>query len=368
MSSYNPHNNKYLTNESECIDRQFSFSNEIHPSKDNIIKTNNMLCEGNIMLEPRLQEYIKKKKFYKQNNIHSPISPEKEFNITNKDRKILKDFLGGRKNMYLKGNKYIEPKNDITKKSFPSKTYRDGDSRVLKPNNFKYNNDVPNRGMFYSDNPNEYYKQDMIPLDVNMDSRDFGVFTNYEKNGFTNEDTNGLFMTDSKNDDGYGWNLNESKFNPRIDPKIDPGVEEHNKLKSQYRIGPNNNNNNNYVDNIKYSEKSDVDYESKKFIPNVSSNVRKDLNTSSYDRMPVFNKDYMNTELETSLVRGMPSNNKSKSYGYRNSDEHYYDYINDDFQHPDNVVMPFPRGGEGTRQYDKGMAKNNYIYNNRENY
>ena len=338
---YNQQDTIYMTQRAlGSIDKQFNFSNEVYPSRDNMIKTKNMMCDGDIMLEPRLQEYIKKKKFYKQNNIDPNISLEKEFSITNKDKKILKDFLNGKKNMYLKGNKYNEPKFDGKNKSFPSKSFRDDDPRVLKVNNIKYNNNIPNRGMFYSDTFDGYYEKDMMPLDVKMDSRDFGSYDIPEKYD-DREVINGLFTTDNTHDNNNGWNLNETKFNPRIDPKIDPGIEENNKFESQYRINP-------IVDYSKLSNKNGNSY-------------------GFTNPGTKFIKNNMNTELETLLVRGMPSNNKSKSYGYRNPDEHYYDYISDDFQHPDNVVLPFPQGGEGTRQYDKGLARNNYLYNNNRN-
>ena len=343
---YRQQNNRYLTNNTECIDTQFSFSNEVYPSKDNITKTKNMICDGNIMLEPRLQEYIKKKKFYKQNGIYTDVSIEKEFNITNKDKKILKDFLNGKKNMYLKGNKYVEPSsNKSEKKIFPSKFYRD-DSRVLKVDNINRNNNLPNRGMFYSDTLDEYYEKDMTPLDVNMDMRDFAINNrpeNYQEKYNNEEDINGLFTTDDS-DKVYGWSLNETKFNPRIDPKIDPGVEDKNNYNSQYRI---NSNMPTFKDHM-YTNKESVALTTKGSVALTKGSVAL-------------------TELENSLVRGMPSNNKSKSYGYRNVDEHYYDYIDDDFQHPDNVVLPFPRGGEGTRQFDKGLARNNNLYNNNRN-
>jgi hypothetical protein len=322
----------YRQNYAQKINQQYNFTNEVYPSKDNVRQTNNMLCNGNIMLEPRLQEYIKKKKFYKQNNILLDVSIEREFGITNKDRKIIKDFISGKRNMYIKGNKYNEPKNNnsnYSHKIFPSKTYRDNDSRVLT-NNTQQQKDIPNRGMFYSDKFEDYYEKDMEPLNIQMDSRDFNGSTVEKYNN--DEHMNHLFMTDNQHDTQDGWSIktqykpNNTRFNPRNDPKIDPIMGNHmeNKYDSQYRIN------------------SDYNY-----------------------KMP---NNINNSDLETQLIRGMPTNNKSKTYGYRNVDEHYYDYISDDFQHPDNVVLPFPRGGEGTRQYDKGLARNNYLYkNNRDN-
>lgn len=358
---------------SAYVDKQFSFNNEIYPTKYDTNKSKNMMCGGNIMLEPRLQEYMKKKKIYKQNNINMDISLEKEFGITSIDKSVMKDFLLGKKDMYTRNpNEFY----DMQKKKvggFPSKEYRDKDSRVIKINN-KTETNVINRGMFYDDN-NNYYKEDMPPLDLRMDSRDFSGGNKYDMNG----ELDGLFHT---NDDKYGWNLNEDRFNPRIDAKIYPGIENHNKNNSQYRVKGDNRNNyiiNNMMednegsysdvfkepqrhinyDDMRISEKSDIDYDSRKFIPNVSSNSKRDMNTSIYTRNNITRNEQSNIDAENELLLGMPHNSKKKTYGFRSVDEHNYDYIDNDFQHPDNVVLPFPRGGEGTRQYGKGLAKNN---------
>lgn len=60
----------------------------------------NIECENGICLEPRLQEYIKKKKHYKKNNIHVDLPLEKQYNITGGDVKLIKAFLKGDKSVY----------------------------------------------------------------------------------------------------------------------------------------------------------------------------------------------------------------------------------------------------------------------------
>lgn len=397
------------------IDTQFSFSNEVFPSKSDVSKNRNMICNNNIMLEPRLQEYLKKKKYYKQNYIIPCVSLEKEFHITNKDKKMIKDFLRGKKNLYDVNGKYNELLHQdlSTKNSFPSKNYRDNDPRVLTINKININEKKPiNRGMFCPDDDDGYYATDMIPLDI-TDARDFENKTlNEQDNMYNNKQYNGLSYFDNAEKDSNGWSLNNSRFNPRSDPKIDKGIQDKCKYNSQYRIDPRNNyvmdnmansnmdnmsnniwgsfNNNTTLNNDtlkntlidnnilyngtsygnknnnSYNETNNIDYDNKRFIPNVNGNNKRDINTSAYKRMPYMgNSELINSTLETELIRGMPHNNKSKSYGYRNPDEHYYQYINNEFQHPNNVVLPFPRGGEGTRQFDKGSAKNKYIEHRR---
>jgi hypothetical protein len=55
---------------------------------------------SSIQLEPRLQEYTRRKNFNKENNIEPAIKEEKEFDITQHDLKIIKRFQQGKKKIY----------------------------------------------------------------------------------------------------------------------------------------------------------------------------------------------------------------------------------------------------------------------------
>ena len=69
------------------------------------------------------------------------------------------------------------------------------------------------------------------------------------------------------------------------------------------------------------------------------------------------------SELEADLIKGMPSSRvKNRSYGYRNPQENYFDYIDEDYQSPDTSVQSWVRGGESTRLENKNPAKNR-VYN-----
>lgn len=344
-----------------------NFTNIVHPSKAEIVdKLQNMYCNGDIMLEPRLQEYLKKKKFYKDNSIEPCVSPEKEFLITAFDIKLLRNFLHGNRNIYDKNvhDKLSGKSNsNNSKRSFPSKEFRD-DKRVPKIEKSKKQYEMPlNRGMFVPEDNGRYY--DDIDNNNNsnsriMDARDFPKI------------------------DGRGFDLNETKFSPRIDPKIYRGEEKHSKYESQYRIPPDPRNEqiisdlskkrNNYIDDNEslfnsntyhskygsdatptYSSISDMDMDNKLVIPNVASKSKKDMNSSDYRFESYYNRgNKRNDEMENNLSRGMPSYRpKNKSYGYRNPAENYYNYIDEDYQ-----VESWTRGGDATRLDNKNPARN----------
>src|SRR5438067_2510441 len=104
---------------SQYFDNNFNFNNIVENKYEDINSKKNMYCDGDIMLEPRLQEYLKKKKFHKENNIEPCISIEQEFRITLTDKKLLRAFLKGKKDIY-NNNKYnLNIKNKNKKRFFP---------------------------------------------------------------------------------------------------------------------------------------------------------------------------------------------------------------------------------------------------------
>ena len=252
-----------------------------------INENNNKNNNDKMMLEPRIQEYIKKKKYYKTQNIKPIVDLEKEFQISKIDKKIIREYIRGKeiKNIYKK--KYNNNES-LKKKIFPSsKNGLRNDPRVPK-NSKKITNEI-----MYNNNYNN--------IENILDDRIFSE--SYSKTAF------------KKNKKKY--NIDESRFEPRNDPRIYQGVEKYNKKKSHYN-----------------------------------------LESKICDLIPD-NKQEID---ETELIRGMPIHTM-KSYGYRNPEEHYYNYIDEEIQNPDNIVLDFPRGGESTRINNKKITNKKYISN-----
>jgi hypothetical protein len=309
----------------------------------------NLKCSGDIMLEPRLQEYMKKRKYYKENGIQPSVPLEREFSISNNDKRLLRAFLSGDTNVYKQKRyeKIMEEKK--REASFPSSNFPE-DPRVLVP--IKQENKVPtNRGMFVPEKNNRYYEDPIKVQDEKiMDSRDF-----CDKNF-------------------RGFDVNDSKFNPRPDPKINPGYEDINKCGSPYRISDGS-----VYDSCKASQKRKHKMSTK----NTYNDYHNDPHQTylNYDLIDEYEHNMnrikkekpiikehpdskllyqsrMNTEVESELIRGMPSMRPhNRSYGYRDTFENHFDYIDDDFQNPDNTDL-WVRGGEATRLDNKFATKN----------
>lgn len=387
-------------------------------------KLKNMSCDGDIMLEPRLQEYLKKKKFNKENNIHCVVTPEQEFQITKYDKRVLRAFLSGKRDIYT--NKNYDPlkkeHRPTSRTYFPSKEYRE-DSRVPVINTRKP--DLPkNMGMFAPDKPSDpIYAGERRELDEVMDCRDLAFNTSSAEKFICKPELQNPY-------DGTGFDLNHQKFNPRNDmkmrgPDVNPGQERCNKYKSQYRIDPyghsktvDNDPRNKYIigdllnnkrdhhvhsknidpiynqvqdqaatfephkmhtdyrlldnktqrqmatyareENPTYGGMADMDINNKINVPNMGCRSKKELNYTDY-RMSDFSpqRELLNTEVETAMTRGMPQNT-TKSYGYRNPAEHYFQYIDSDFNNEDFVDLAHHRGGFPTRFDNKTLAKQKY--------
>lgn len=325
-------------------------------------KLNNPMCDGNIMFEPRLTEYLKKKAYYRDNGIEPCISVEKEYSITKDDLQKIKMFLGGDKSIYHPKNNVLNKEFKTQKQYFPSIKFRDNDKR-MKIFNFKNQkmNKPINRGMFAPDTPSDDFYDD--PTDKIISSSKYGPTImdgrDFRSDYLEDQPMSKRTYFDPPNTDkpkSYGF----SNYPPILDYKVPIYNEPLDTVRNCYKEGIHKTNVNDiigkldtYTTNLSptYSSNSEMDNNTKIVIPNVASNGKKCLDISSYKPVP-----YMGygrgappeTEDETELMLGMPSKT-SKSYGYRNPHEHYFDYISDDMQIPEHTVLPFPRGGLSTR-------------------
>ena len=337
-------------------------------------KLNNPMCNGNIMFEPRLAEYLKKKAFYRDNGIEPCISIEKEYSITNDDLQKIKMFFSGDKNIYHPKNNVLNKEFKTEKQYFPSIKFRNTDKR-MKIFNFKEPkmNLPTNRGMFAPNKPSDDYYDD--PLDnmdkitssstygpTIMDGRDF------RSDQLENHPVSQRTYFDPPNTDYKAKSHGFANYPPILDYKVPIYNEPLDTVRKCYKEGIHKTNVNDiigkldtYTTNLSptYSSNSEMDNNTKIVIPSVASKGKKCLDVSSYKPVP-----YMgygrggspNTEDETELMLGSPSKT-AKSYGYTNPHEHYFDYISDDMQIPEHTVMPFPRGGLSTRLDNHDTAR-----------
>jgi hypothetical protein len=187
--------------------------------------------------------------------------------------------------------------------------------------------------------------QDIDPRKYGSDPRNKYIVSNLSKKEAEIKNNSGIQMTTGNN---AFSNLSDCQKN------------NYNLINNQDKQHNSNQNGYGKIEKGSFSEKSTMDLENKMVIPKMSHNLNKGLDHSSYRTMPNFRDpkeaNKINIDAETAMIRGMPSHT-TKSYGYRNPVEHHYQYIDPEFNNPENSVESWMRGGESSRRDNKALAK-----------
>jgi len=326
----------------------------------------NAMCNDGIMLEPRLMEYLNRKKTYRDNDIDSCVSLEKTYSISKDDKRRISQYMKGKRNLYTSNKLNL-------------------DSHFINPSKNKF---VTLEDKSKSLDPHMVRLQQKMQKhrDANTSRRNFsgmdGVYqdTPYD---FSGDNMYGrptaTRNTNSHTDDDYLLDLqNEELFdNPNYihHPKRRSNMTYHHEPKVSM-------NNRLFTRDLGYSRKdmehkqtvdkiigefdsyanqqgnslyrcTEVDMNNRKFIPNVSSNYKRG-HTTKYQAVPYMSgNNPRNIDMANSLQYGVNSR-AGKQFGYRNPTEHYYNYIDKDIQHPNHVVND---RGLPSRAYNKTRAR-----------
>lgn len=341
--------------------------------QDYDIDIDQVMCNAPLSLEPRLQEYLNKKKYYGENNIKPVVPLEQEYMITDNDRRTVITFLNGDQDIYnftkakqsTIGMETVAP----TKNFFPSSKFKP-DKRLEKMKEKQKRDREAIRQRNNYGNMSE--SSNITNLKFSTQTGDDDHLYKSQRQSINDAYDAPLFL-DSK------YSEQENKY--RINYKPDKLTEQHIPSTIQYKqtkhyekpINKHNKSNDylphdtnvnkiignldTYVDhtNTIYHQNLEMDTDQKVIKPALNTNGKCNLNTSRYQPIP-----YMGTKaglkdinIANSLQCGLPSRG-SKSYGYKNPSEHYFDYIDGDIQKPEHTVLPFPRGGMQTRYDNHG--------------
>lgn len=293
-----------------------------------------------LMMEPRLMEYIKKKKFYKENGIEIDFL-DKEFQITKQDMVRLKAYLRGDKKTIDEDvhKDYIDP----SKSSFPSGEFKKDprfdrvkikqqkeaeaqeqrhDYGVISKGYDMYRDDRP----FASASGNDFKKSDFNPNDWFKSSKDEMRRQNEKppKNSFSRSNT----YTNPK-----------SSYNSYL--SSDTTVQD-----DKHSIDA-------IIGQLQSYSKRDDDF---------GDRGRKKENENSYQAVPFMQngqngvRDNLSRDIEvdTYMRFGTTPLRAGKSLGYASTAEHSFSYISPDIQNPDHVVMD---RGVPSRAFNKETAR-----------
>jgi|SaaInlStandDraft_3_1057020.scaffolds.fasta_scaffold06302_6 hypothetical protein len=88
------------------------------------------------------------------------------------------------------------------------------------------------------------------------------------------------------------------------------------------------------------------------------------FNTSYYQPVPYMGQGtgIGDADFETAMMRGQAIKFDERTKDGVSLTSHYFDYIEEDIQNPDHIVMPFPRGGNNTRLSNKKITSKRDIF------
>jgi len=294
---------------------------------------------SNHQLEPRLVEYIKRKKFYEENNINSD-GIERQYQITKRDlekinihnnngrvytEKSVKnydedhDLVDFSKSKFVMANMYDKRLERINEKV---KRERDACKYKYNTTNLQKNYDMYSRD-FSSTTSKDFSNE--FNLDNVRDELDVPLQKKYEPN--SNFNTHELVQPPS----------NHQYNNPPIIQR-DQRLPYNRLSQSDSNIGSGYSKTYRVPQTPHIQKGNTFDVDNKITIP--ANNCRKNDLNMLYNEFNTFG-NMKNIDYENYVKYGYPTS-KARSLGFENSSEHFFQFIDSDIQDPKHVVSDRP--------------------------
>jgi hypothetical protein len=277
--------------------------------------------DDNLMIEPRLMEYIKKKNFYKENNIHSDVL-DKQFSISQHDLIKIKNYLKNKKKDTNIHSDLVDPYNA----SFPSDEFKK-DKRMDRIK-IKQQKEI--------DAKEQRHDYNVISKSYDMYRNDRS-FSSASGNDFSKNKINPnswLETKNSKDELNEEFNIVPKKSFAKTNTYINPPTIYNSYLSDNTTIDNDKNTLDNIIGQLDSYSNRDKKYD--KWSKKVE-------NEQFYKPVPFMGNNSRTNELDvdvdTNMRFGMTPFRGGKSLGYKSVAEHSFSYISPDIQDPDHVVM-----------------------------
>lgn len=320
----------------------------------------NFMNNDTITLEPRLQNYVEKKIYYKKHNINPSVPLEKTYQISKADRAMLKSFYKNNNNLYEcsnKDNNWLDLIDTTNQKFDTSEDEFKKDpryERLRKKLNrdkiaLKQRHNYENYTVISPVDTNKSYFNNEIRLNSFVDDE-------YEQELFLDEKDKSYEI---KNNLNHYPNVISDKYHVTPELKYkqinhigqsgckDSYMKTNNDFsQSKNRINRTFNDLDSYVDHVNTIYNKDKSYDKETRINKGGCKFA----SSNYQPIPMLGakSKLRGNDVDYEMKCNYPTTNK-KSLGFENPAEHYFDYITPEIQSPEHTVLPFPRGGIDTR-------------------
>jgi hypothetical protein len=322
---------------------------------------------GTIQLEPRLQEYVRRKKFNRENDITPNIPEEQEFGITKADIRLIKKHKRGDNNIYTQKTlstpkHFVKPRNTI---DTTDKAYKNDPRYKRLQNKMKMNKQAreqinnlegidENYTMFHQSNP----------YDMREDNRPSIVSKPYNRANDTIMINSREYIQNTDNVNSYNYNVNRKSNNQsayhhtpniaykqRLQPQDVSGGLKHSRDINDV-IG-NIDNYNKHLNNSYEYINGGADLDTHTMTPNTRTGTQRG-SYNSYQSVPFrYGNGLADVSVEDSLRGGYRDSSK-KSVGFRNPFEHQFDFISGDISSANHSVQMWPTM---TRGQNKEIAR-----------
>jgi hypothetical protein len=349
-----------------------------------------------IQLEPRLQEYSRRKKFNKINNIRPGITEEKEFGISPADIKILNQRGGMRHKKYNEDQNFVKPvkfqftdyseefkkdprsiriqnKMNLHKKSREKIKQFEGisDDYTLLGGSNPYNTDNE-RHIEKPYNTNNEHIEKPHNNTFMLDSRDLVLNTSRpqerSKYVYSPNERSDTFNTyhhksklEYKQPNAF---KNNTTRHMTLKNNIVKGNIEHSRQMTDI-IGNMDTYNKHLNKTYEYVDNS-FDTDTKTFIPGSNTETQRDT-CMSYNSIPFgYGNGLPDISVENSLKGGYRDSSR-RTIGFKNSFENQFQYISSDISDPKHTVQMWPQNSRGQNKEVasvKAVLNDNRLRNN----
>jgi hypothetical protein len=302
-------------------------------------------------LEPRLQEYIRRKNFNKENHIEPDIPEEKEFCITKKDMKVINRHKKGKNVIYDNSNNQHFIKSSGKFEFGEDEFQQDPRYQRLVKKMQKHKDAKQSTSNFSNMDDCYTHFHKTNPYDLREDKKPQRISKPYYDENGNNEFNNNVFMNsrefDNENErNKYCYSTN-FKNNNEMTYHHKPKISYRNTLIHEKVNGGLKHNHN--VDDIigdydSYNKHLNNTYS---YLGNQYDKNNKRERQNTYKSLPFsYGNGYRDISVEDSIRGGFNVSSK-KSIGFKNPFENQFDYISKDISDPNHTVQMYPLSSRG---------------------
>jgi hypothetical protein len=317
-------------------------------------KSDDILFGGDTYLEPRLMQYLEKKRYFEDNNVLPPVSLEREYDISESDYIKIRAFMrGDMKHYHDAHTDFVDPIGQVFPSTIMQKDPRferikEKQRRDREADTYRHNYGIMKEKYGMYDTNTASVSADLFDVRIGVNSRDdtrIKKLNEYEENrnhpisGYAKNLTYHQPTRIDRTPLRYGNNTLDLSYDNEV-ANIIGKVDSYQQKYARETYRPN-----------------EMLFDEKLVMPSNNSSGKRETE-NKYQSVPFMHiSGKKDIDVESFMKFGTTPTRASKSLGYPSSFENQFSYIDDDLQLPEHTVM---ERGVPTRSYNKKVARPKY--------